>query len=88
MRSRWFVYIILTKKNKLYTGITTDVARRFLEHKNSKTKKAKFFRADAPQKILYTLEHPNRSTATKIELKIKKMTRKKKLQLIAENLIP
>lgn len=28
----WFVYIILTRCNALYTGISTDVDRRFHEH--------------------------------------------------------
>lgn len=79
----WFLYIILTTNNKLYTGITTDVERRFEEHKNSK-KGAKFFRSNTPKKIMYTESFPNRSEASKRESYIKSLTRKQKDELIHE----
>lgn len=78
----WFVYIIETKSGKLYAGITTDVSRRFQEHKNLKTKGAKFFRTDPPRKMVYQETTANRSEALKREAQIKKLTRKEKLQLI------
>jgi putative endonuclease len=77
----WFVYIILTKKNKLYTGITTDPQRRFKEHLSQK-KGAKYFRQDPPKEIVFQEEHPDRSSALKRESEIKKMTRKQKESLL------
>jgi len=76
--------MIETKSGKLYTGITTDVDRRFNEHKKLKTKGAKFFRSDPPQKIVYQENSENRSSALKREAQIKKLSRKEKLQLVAK----
>lgn len=78
---KWFIYILETETEKLYTGITTDVERRFDEHKNSK-KGAKFTKANPVKKIIYTEESENRSSATKREIEIKKLTRLQKLKLI------
>jgi putative endonuclease len=36
----WFLYLVRTADNALYTGITTDVARRFLQHQTGKGAKA------------------------------------------------
>ncbi len=80
-KAKWELYIIQTKSQKLYTGITTDLDRRFEDHLNGK-RGARFFRFSDPEKILYREPHPNRSKATKREIQIKKMSRKKKLELI------
>ena len=78
----WYVYIILTKKNRFYTGITTDVERRFQQHSGSKVGGAKFFRSDTPLQIVYLLNCVNRSEATIKEMAIKKLTRVQKETLI------
>jgi putative endonuclease len=79
--SQWFLYIILTEKNRLYTGITTDLERRFYEHLMGK-KGAKFFRSDSPITIIYTEKFANRSLASIRESQIKKMNRLQKEQLV------
>ena len=76
----WQVYIIQTKTGKLYTGITTDINRRWSEHKNKKG--AKYFRLENPQEIVFIESYENRSEATKRELEIKKSIRSEKLKLI------
>ncbi|MCY4046185.1 MAG: GIY-YIG nuclease family protein [Cellvibrionales bacterium] len=78
----WLLYIIETQGSKLYTGITTDVARRFNEHYSDPIKGAKFFRTDKPKKVLYQEAFCNRSEASKREQEIKKMSRKQKILLI------
>jgi putative endonuclease len=85
----WFVYIIETKKGLLYTGITTNVQRRFEEHlgKKSKKKGAKFFNVDPPKNFVYLEKVENRSQATKREIFIKKLSRKEKIKLINENIL-
>ncbi len=80
----WEVYIIETASGKLYTGITTNLDRRFAAHLNGK-KGARFFRFSKPRSILFREKHPNRSKATKREIAIKKMTRQEKLKLISQN---
>jgi putative endonuclease len=79
--SAWFVYIIETARGHLYTGITTDLERRFAEHMSSK-KGAKFFRSSAPVKLVYSKKMANRSEASKYEAAIKKLPRSSKLKLI------
>ena len=79
---QWEVYIIQTTSSKLYTGITNDLDRRFKEHLTGKGRGARFFRFSAPEKLLFRERHPNRSSASKREAEIKKMSRKQKLALI------
>ncbi len=66
---------------KLYTGITTDIERRFNEHAGDK-KGAKFTKANPPKKLVYQEILKNRSLATKREIEIKKLSRQEKLELI------
>lgn len=75
---QWYVYIILTAKEKLYTGISTDPERRFFEHLLDVKKGAKFFRSDSPQKIVYCEEYETMSEALKREAEIKKWPSSKK----------
>ncbi|MFN8369043.1 MAG: GIY-YIG nuclease family protein [Bacteriovoracaceae bacterium] len=78
----WYVYIIETDKGFYYTGITTDIDRRFKEHKSNKKKGARFFRSSKPIKIIYFEKYENRSLATKREIEIKKMTKLQKVLLV------
>ncbi len=76
----YIVYILECHDGSLYTGITTDLARRFAEHKN---KKGGSYTASHPvRSILYQEECINRSTALKREVAIKKMPRRQKLEII------
>jgi putative endonuclease len=77
----WFVYIIENEKGHYYTGITTDLMRRFEEHSDSK-KGAKFFHTGSPKSIAFHKEFPNRSEAQKFESFIKSLSRMKKIELM------
>jgi|TARA_B100001063_G_scaffold232613_1_gene247921 putative endonuclease len=77
----YFVYILKCSDGSLYTGITTDITKRLDEHNNSE-KGAKYTKARRPVKLIYQESSENRSTASKREYAIKKLTRVKKLQLI------
>ncbi len=77
----WKVYMIRAEDGKLYTGITTDLDRRFEDHKTGKGG-AKFFRISPAQSIVYNESHPNRSAASKRESQIKKMSLEQKLKLL------
>tara|TARA_Y100000593_G_scaffold50967_1_gene95783 strand:- start:6062 stop:6310 length:249 start_codon:yes stop_codon:yes gene_type:complete len=79
--SKWYVYIVECADGSLYTGITTDVQRRILEH-NYSFKAAKYTRSRRPVRLVYRKEVQNRSEASKEEARIKKLTRVKKLELI------
>lgn len=83
--SNWWVYLILTESELIYTGIAKDTSRRFQEHlathEGRGNKGAKFFRGHKPLNIIYQEAAQNRSEATRRELIIKKMPRTKKLLL-------
>jgi len=81
----YFIYILECSDGTLYTGIATDVKRRLDEHNNS-DKGAKYTKVRRPLKLVYTEESENRSSASKREYEIKKLSREKKLELISRNL--
>jgi len=76
----YFVYLLECADTSLYTGITTDVARRFTDHQ--KGTGGHYTRAHGAKRMLYTERYPDRSTASKREAEIKKWPRTKKLALI------
>ena len=82
--SSWIVYIVSCADDTLYTGITTDVDRRFNEHfDKGNSRGAKFFRSDPAKAVVYTEICANRAAASKREYAVKKMSRQKKFQMIA-----
>ncbi len=76
----YFVYILRCKNGSLYTGITTDLRRRFQEHKNKKG--GAYTNSHPVDKIVYSEKLPNRSRALKREAQIKSWNRNRKLDLI------
>jgi putative endonuclease len=76
----YYVYILQCADGSVYTGITTDVARRLQEHKDGTA--SNYTRSHGAVKILYTEKCANRSAASKREAEIKKMSREEKLALI------
>lgn len=76
------IYILECADKSFYTWITTDLKRRIKEHNWELQKWAKYTKWRRPVKIIYFEEINNRSLATKREIEIKKMNKKKKIQLI------
>ena len=84
--SIWFLYIVRGADKSLYTGITTDVPRRFSEHSGTgsgdTSKGAKALRGKRPLILEYSRLIGNRSEALKIEYQVKKLSKIKKERLI------
>ncbi|MCH2073546.1 MAG: GIY-YIG nuclease family protein [Puniceicoccaceae bacterium] len=80
----WSVYIIRCADSTFYTGISTNVARRFEEHVSGGPKSAKYLRGRAPLDLIYTKEIGTQSEATIEERRIKALTKAQKLNLISE----
>jgi putative endonuclease len=78
--ARYYVYILECSDRSLYTGITTDLKRRFAEHKSGKG--AHYTSAHPPRKVVYQQKLPTRSAALKREAQIKQLSREEKLLLI------
>lgn len=80
----WHLYILRCKGNKLYTGITVDVQKRFEAHCAGKG--AKYTRGRGPLTLEYHEACGSHSQALKRELEVKGLTREKKEALIAQGL--
>ena len=76
--------MIRTSDGQLYTGITTDIQRRWQEHLTGKGG-ARYFRARKPQSLCFLEEHVDRSSASKREAAIKKLSKTEKELLVATN---
>jgi len=77
---KWKVYILKCSDGSLYTGITTDLARRVREHNSGKG--AKYTRSRRPVAPVYSEDYPDRSSASREEARIKKLSRDDKLFLV------
>ncbi|MFA6523992.1 MAG: GIY-YIG nuclease family protein [Candidatus Paceibacterota bacterium] len=77
----YYLYIIKCADKTLYTGITTDLKRRIVEHNSTKLG-AKYTSSRRPVKMVYSKKFKNRSTASREESRIKKLKRVDKLKLI------
>ena len=78
----FFCYILECDDGTLYTGWTTDPARRERQHNAGRG--ARYTRTRRPVKMIYVEEQPDRTSAMKRELAIKRMGRERKLKLIAK----
>lgn len=75
----YFIYLLACSDGSIYTGITTDLERRYQEHREGKG--ARYTRAHKPVRLLYSEAVGTRSAALKREAAIKRMPRAQKLQL-------
>jgi putative endonuclease len=64
----------------LYTGITSDLDGRLAAHRDGTA--SKYTRVRLPVRLVYQEPHPDRSSASKREAAIKKLSRSAKLALI------
>lgn len=76
----WYVYIIELSDSSLYTGITNDVQRRMRMHQNGKG--SKYVRSRLPLTLVYLMQCDSRSSASKVERRIKNMKKYQKVTLI------
>ncbi|MDX2494432.1 MAG: GIY-YIG nuclease family protein [Desulfuromusa sp.] len=79
----WQVYIILCSDDSLYTGITTDIKRRYKQHLTGKG--AKYFRGRSPRRLVYLESDHDRGSASRREAQIKKLRLVDKRRLITSS---
>jgi len=78
----WLVYMIHCSDDSLYTGITNDLEKRFQQHAEGKG--AKYFRGRQPIEVVYMEQGHDRSSASKREAEIKKLTPVQKRTLVGK----
>ena len=75
----WFVYILECEDGSLYTGISNNVEKRFLQHQNGKG--GNYTRSHKVQRLIYQEKLNSKSEALKREYEIKKLKRSEKRSL-------
>lgn len=84
----WSLYIIENRLGHLYTGVTTDVARRFDEHQRSGARCARSLRGKGPLQLRFACPVGDRGRALRLERRIKKLPRLKRLAIIESGRLP
>lgn len=77
----WFVYLIECADGSIYTGVATDVARRYAEHASGRG--ARYTRAKPPRRLLGAFPHPDRASALRAEHAIRQLSPQAKRALCA-----
>ncbi|GKX53793.1 UPF0213 protein [Budvicia aquatica] len=82
----WYLYMLRTVNNRLYTGITTDIERRFKQHQSGKGAKA--LRGAGTLTLVYQCKVGGHSEALKLEYKIKRLTKADKERIVLDQILP
>ena len=77
---KWFVYMLRCKDNSIYTGITNNLEKRIGRHISGNG--SKYLRGKLPIQLVYKENFLNRSDASKREIEVKKLNKRKKELLI------
>ena len=81
MSEIWQVYIIRCADNSLYTGVSTDVARRLSEHRAGRG--AKYLKGRGPLELAYSRPVGEHGAALREEARIKRLSKAQKEALVA-----
>lgn len=84
--SVWYLYLIRTCDNHLYTGITTDVARRFNQHQSGTGAKA--LRGRGPLTLVFSQPLGDRCLALRLEYRVKQLPKSAKEKLVITGVLP
>lgn len=78
----WWVYVIRSRDGSLYTGVTTDVSRRFKEHQAGGRKCARYLRGKAPLELVFHSPIGLKREALRVEKRLKKLAKPEKEALV------
>lgn len=81
----YYTYMIRCRNNSIYTGITTDLNRRFSEHKEKGEKGAKYTHTNEVVEFVAAWKSQDRVSATKLEYWIKRLNKSQKEELVQDN---
>ncbi|NLQ16885.1 GIY-YIG nuclease family protein [Marinomonas sp. M1K-6] len=85
--NEWSLYMIKTRLNTLYTGISTNVERRFKEHSGGSKRAARYLKGKGPLELVWQQTVGSKSQALVLEGQIKKLNRRQKLSLIEGGIV-
>jgi len=79
----WYIYILECNDKTLYVGVTKNLTNRLNYHNRGKA--SKYTRGRTPVKMIYTEDHPTKTSALKREHELKRWSREKKLALTSKS---
>lgn len=82
----WFVYILECDRSSLYTGVTTDVDRRYREHLGGGARSAKYTRSRRRLELAYCIAVGDKSLAMRVEYRLKRLPARQKRHVMGEDL--
>lgn len=82
----YYLYILQCRDGTLYTGITTDVGRRYDEHRRKVG--ARYTRSRGVRRLLYIEEAGTKGQALRREVEVKRLRRAAKMELIERTKSP
>ena len=83
--SPYYIYMLRCEDDSVYTGIATDLIKRMTEHFEKTESCAKYTLRHSAKSLECVWKTKNRSLASKLEFRIKKLNKKEKEELIAKN---
>ena len=81
----FYIYILRTSANTLYTGQTNNLAKRIEEHKSKTSRSSKYIRSFSSFELVHTESYATRKEAMQREFQIKQLTKARKEALIARS---
>ena len=81
----WYLYLIRCRDGSLYTGISTNVARRFAQHREEGAAGAKYLKGRGPLTLVFKKKLGSNSLALKVERRVKKLSKARKEALVTSN---
>ena len=83
--SDWYLYLLRCHDGSFYTGISTDVARRFAQHQGEGSAGSKYLIGRGPLTLVFKKKLGSNSLALKVERRVKKLSKARKEDLIRDN---
>ena len=80
----WFLYVLRCTDDTLYTGVTTDLARRVAQHNTGRG--ARYTAGRRPVTLLAAWGFPDRGAAQRAEARFRRLPRSRKLALATQEL--
>jgi putative endonuclease len=84
--SEFSLYILRCADGTLYTGIAVDIERRLAEHRSGR-RGARYLRGRGPLELVFSAVVGDRATASKLEYRVKQLSRAEKAELVAGRLV-
>ena len=81
----YVTYILRCEDDTLYTGIAADLERRMKQHFSKDKRCARYTRWHTAKQLEAAWESEDRASASRLEYRIKQLTREQKERLIAED---